>query len=38
LSESVARTAQIIEAAWIDAGRPEVPLEAPRRVRKVRRS
>jgi hypothetical protein len=38
LSESIARTAQVIEAAWIEAGRPEVPLEAPRRVRKVRRS
>lgn len=37
LSDSIARTAQIIEAAWVEAGRPEVPLEPPRLVRKVRR-
>lgn len=37
LSDSIARTAAIIGAAWIEAGRPAVPLDPPRPVRKVRR-
>lgn len=38
LSDSIARVAGIIEAAWIEAGRPAVPLDQPRLPRKVRRS
>jgi hypothetical protein len=38
LSDSIARVAHIIEAAWIEAGRPVVPLDQPRLPRKVRRS
>lgn len=37
LSDSIAATAVIIEAAWIEAGRPALPLEDLRVPRKVRR-
>ncbi len=38
LADSIASTASIITAAWIQAGRPALPLEEPRIPRKVRRS
>lgn len=37
IAESITDLASIITAAWIDAGKPAVPLEAPRTPRKVRR-
>jgi hypothetical protein len=38
LVESIASTASLITAAWIEAGRPALPLAEPRTARKVRRS
>ena len=37
LSDSIAGVAAIISAAWVEAGRPALPLEAPRTPRRVRR-
>jgi hypothetical protein len=37
LSESITDVASIITAAWVEAGRPALPLDAPRTPRKVRR-
>lgn len=37
LADSITDTASIITAAWIEAGRPDVPLVAPRSPRKVRK-
>lgn len=37
LAESIRATASLITAAWIDAGKPPLPLESPRIPRKVRR-
>lgn len=37
LAESITGSASMITAAWIDAGRPALPLEQPRTPRKVRR-
>jgi hypothetical protein len=37
LSDSIAGVAAIISAAWAEAGRPALPLEAPRTPRRVRR-
>lgn len=37
LADSITGTASLITAAWIDAGRPALPLEEPRVPRKVRR-
>jgi hypothetical protein len=37
LSESISASASVITAAWIDAGRPALPVEQPRLPRKVRR-
>lgn len=37
LSDSIGAVAAIITAAWIDAGRPALPVEAPNPPRKVRR-
>ncbi|CAN5786740.1 hypothetical protein BH18ACI5_BH18ACI5_21700 [soil metagenome] len=38
LSESITRAASVITAAWIEAGRPGVPVKAPPRLpRKIRR-
>ena len=37
LADSIVDTASLIVAAWIEAGRPAVPLESPRTPRKVRR-
>jgi hypothetical protein len=37
LGDAIARTASIITAAWIAAGKPAVPLETPRAPRKVRK-
>jgi hypothetical protein len=37
LSASIAVTAAMISAAWVEAGRPAVPLEARRTPRRVRR-
>lgn len=37
LAESIKATASLITAAWIDAGKPPLPLESPRIPRKVRR-
>lgn len=37
LSESITHVASMITDAWVDAGRPALPLEAPRMPRKVRR-
>jgi len=36
LSDSIAGTASIITAAWVEAGRPALPLNPPRTPRKVR--
>jgi hypothetical protein len=38
LAESITASASLIAAAWIEAGRPALPLEVPRIERKVRRS
>jgi hypothetical protein len=39
LADSITRAASVITAAWIDAGRPAVPVKAPPRPpRKIRRS
>ena len=37
LSDSIADVAAMIAAAWVDAGRPAVPLDVPNVPRKVRR-
>jgi hypothetical protein len=37
LSDAITTVASVITDAWIDAGRPPVPLEAPRTPRRVRR-
>jgi hypothetical protein len=37
ISESIAHAASLITAAWTDAGRPAVPVQAPRVPRKIRR-
>jgi hypothetical protein len=37
LSESITGSASLITAAWVEAGRPALPLDAPRIPRKVRR-
>ena len=37
LAESITASASMIASAWIEAGRPTVPLEQPRTPRKVRR-
>ena len=37
LSESITASASVITAAWIEAGRPALPVEQPRLPRKVRR-
>ncbi len=37
LSDAITGVASMITAAWIEAGRPPVPLEAPRVPRKVRK-
>jgi hypothetical protein len=37
LSDSIGDAAGVITAAWIDAGRPALPLEAPNVPRKVRK-
>ena len=38
LAESITKTASMITSAWIDAGRPPLPVQAPPRpVRKIRR-
>lgn len=37
LADSIVATASLIAAAWIDAGKPPLPLESPRVPRKVRR-
>jgi len=38
LSDSITDTASLITSAWIEAGRPALPVEEPRVPRKVRRS
>jgi hypothetical protein len=38
LTDSIVDTASLITAAWIEAGRPALPLEAPKTPRKVRRA
>ncbi len=37
LTDSIVDTASLITAAWIEAGRPALPLESPRTPRKVRK-
>jgi hypothetical protein len=37
LAESITHVASVIADAWVDAGRPALPLDAPRSPRKVRR-
>jgi len=37
LGEAITASASMIAAAWIEAGRPRLPLEQPRTARKVRR-
>jgi hypothetical protein len=37
LEDSIVDTASLITAAWIEAGKPALPLETPRTPRKVRR-
>jgi hypothetical protein len=37
LAEAITASASLIAAAWVEAGRPGVPLEQPRTPRKVRR-
>jgi hypothetical protein len=37
LSESITATASLIVSAWIDAGRPALPVDPPRTPRKVRK-
>ena len=37
LADAITATASVITAAWIEAGRPPVPLQAPRPPRKVKR-
>jgi hypothetical protein len=38
LAESITSSASLIAAAWIEAGRPAVPLAVPRTLRQVRRT
>lgn len=37
ISQAITGVASVITAAWVEAGRPALPLEPPRIVRKVRR-
>jgi hypothetical protein len=37
LADAIAATASLITTAWVEAGKPEVPLQAPRTPRKVRK-
>jgi hypothetical protein len=37
LADSIGGAAALITAAWVEAGRPEVPLDAPKLPRKIRR-
>jgi hypothetical protein len=37
LADAITASASMIAAAWVEAGRPAVPLERPRTPRKVRR-
>lgn len=37
ISEAITGVASVITAAWVEAGRPALPLEAPRTVRRVAR-
>jgi hypothetical protein len=37
MSEAITNTASVIAAAWVDAGRPALPVEAPRAPARVRR-
>jgi len=37
ISQAISGAASVITAAWIDAGKPALPLQAPRVARKVRR-
>jgi hypothetical protein len=37
LAAAITSSAAVIASAWIDAGRPALPLQAPRTPRKVRR-
>ncbi len=37
LADAIVATASLITAAWVEAGKPAVPLEAPRTPRKVRK-
>ena len=37
LSDSITDVASVITAAWVRAGRPQVPVDEPRTLRKVRR-
>jgi hypothetical protein len=37
ISQAITGVASVITAAWVDAGKPALPLEAPRTVRKVKR-
>jgi hypothetical protein len=37
ISQAITGVASVITAAWIEAGKPALPLEAPKVVRKVRR-
>ena len=37
LSQAITGVASVITAAWVDAGKPPLPLQAPRSVRQVRR-
>lgn len=37
LGEAITASASMIAAAWVEAGRPRVPLEQPRTARKVRK-
>jgi hypothetical protein len=37
LAEAISASASVITAAWVEAGRPALPLEQPRVPRKVRR-
>jgi hypothetical protein len=37
LADAIAATASLITSAWVEAGKPAVPLQAPRTPRKVRK-
>ena len=36
ISQAITGAASVINAAWVEAGKPPLPLEAPRIVRRVR--